>query len=125
MAERVLRSNIIFFDSNPIGRITTRFSRDMTVVDMFLPPIAVLVTQGMMRSITVIITVSIVNPWLLIVAAIGAVYMVYVVNKGIPPMIDAQRFDQMFYGPINSTFAMIINGLVTLRAYRKFDFFRV
>jgi len=97
----------------------------MTVVDMFLPPIAVLVTQGMMRSITVIITVSIVNPWLLIVAAIGAVYMVYVVNKGIPPMIDAQRFDQLFYGPINSTFAMIINGLVTLRAYRKFDFFRV
>jgi len=28
MAERIIRSNIIFFDSNPTGRILTRFSKD-------------------------------------------------------------------------------------------------
>lgn len=31
----------------------------------------------------------------------------------------------LFYGPINSTYNMVINGLVTLRSYRKFDFFRI
>jgi len=44
MAEKVLRANIIFFDSNPIGTITTRFSKDQTIIDMLLPVIVVLVT---------------------------------------------------------------------------------
>lgn len=31
----------------------------------------------------------------------------------------------IFYGPINQTYTMVINGLVTLRSYRKFDFFKI
>lgn len=33
MTESVLRARILFFDSNPIGRIVTRFSKDITVID--------------------------------------------------------------------------------------------
>ena len=33
MAEKVVRSHILFFDSNPIGRVTTRFSKDMVILD--------------------------------------------------------------------------------------------
>ena len=51
--------------------------------------------------------------------------MIYTVKIGIPPMIESQRFDQLFYGPINQTFSMVINGMVTLRSYRKFDYFRI
>jgi len=43
MAERVIRSPILFFDSNPIGRISTRFSKDLVVLDMMLPGCATLV----------------------------------------------------------------------------------
>jgi len=43
MAERVIRSPILFFDSNPIGRISTRFSRDLVVLDMMLPMCATMV----------------------------------------------------------------------------------
>ena len=65
------------------------------------------------------------NPYLIIVAFFGVVYMIYTVKIGIPPMIESQRFDQLFYGPINQTFSMVINGMVTLRSYRKFDYFRI
>ena len=37
MAERVLRANILFFDSNPIGRIVTRFSKDLIMFDLVVP----------------------------------------------------------------------------------------
>ena len=37
MCEKVLRANILFFDSNPIGRILTRFSKDMAVLDLIVP----------------------------------------------------------------------------------------
>ena len=93
MAEKVLRATILFFDSNPQGRISTRFQKDMTIMDIGVAPIAVMVTQGMMRTLSVIITVAIVSPYILIVAVPGVVYMRYVYMTGIGPMIAAQRFD--------------------------------
>lgn len=93
MAEKVLRSNILFFDSNPIGRITTRFSKDLTIIDMMLPYMILIVTQGLLRTFTVVITVSIVNPYLLIFVSLALPYMIWVVKHGIRPMVDAQRFD--------------------------------
>ena len=89
MAEKVLRADILFFDSNPIGRITTRFSKDMTIIDIMLPNSTVFVTQGVMRSLTVVITVSLLNPWLLIVVALGFIYMTYITSLGIKPMVDS------------------------------------
>ena len=43
MTEKVLRAKILFFDSNPIGRIITRFSKDIAVFDMVIPVLAVFV----------------------------------------------------------------------------------
>lgn len=37
MTERVLHASIQFFDSNPIGRIVTRFSKDIAVFDLIIP----------------------------------------------------------------------------------------
>lgn len=37
MTKAVLRAKIVFFDSNPIGRIITRFSKDMNVLDLVMP----------------------------------------------------------------------------------------
>ena len=34
MVTSICRSKILFFDSNPIGRVYTRFSKDVTVVDL-------------------------------------------------------------------------------------------
>ena len=44
MCEKVLRAQILFFDSNPIGRIVTRFSKDLVSIDNYLPPLSLLVT---------------------------------------------------------------------------------
>jgi ABC-type multidrug transport system fused ATPase/permease subunit len=78
MAEKVIRSPILFFDSNPQGRITTRFQKDMTIMDNAFSPIAVIVTQGLIRALSVIITVSLISPYILIVAAPAMFYMYYV-----------------------------------------------
>lgn len=93
MAEKVLRANILFYDSNPIGRITTRFSKDMVIIDQMLPTITVFVTQAILRAISVVITVSIINPYLLIVLFFGMLILINVTKKGIAPMIESQRFD--------------------------------
>ena len=108
MANKVIRSVIVFFDSNPLGRIVTRFAKDMTIIDILIAPILIWVTQGVLRAVSVIITVSIINPYLLIFAAFGLAYMLYVTKLALRSMVDAQRFEQMFYGPINQTLSMVI-----------------
>lgn len=39
-------------------------------------------------------------------------------------MIEAQRMDSIVRGPIHSLFAMVVNGLISIRAYNKLDYFR-
>lgn len=124
MTEKVIRAKILFFDSNTSGTIISRFSKDVGVLDNLMPILVIVATQGILRTISVVITVAVVNPWIIIPSFIGLFYMLYVTKRGIKPMIESQRFDFLYYGPINQTFTMMISGLVTFRAYRRFDFYR-
>lgn len=118
MTDRVIRAKILFFDSNPSGRIISRFAKDIGILDNVLPLFMVFVTLGILRTVSVVITIAIVNPWLVIPALLGSVYMVWVCKTGIKAMLESQRIDFLQQGPINQTYTMVINGLVTFRAYR-------
>lgn len=83
MSYKVLRAKILFFDSNPIGRIVTRFSKDVGVLDFIIPTLTIFIVQGIFRAVTVAITVSIINPYLFIVVAFAAAIMFYVLRQGI------------------------------------------
>lgn len=39
-------------------------------------------------------------------------------------LLEAQRMDSVVRGPVHSLFTYLINGLVSIRAYEKVDFFR-
>lgn len=80
MTKRILRAKVVFFDSNPIGRILTRFSKDMVVLDLVFPYIVVLVSYGTFRTVSVIISLCIVNYWLLIPLAFVLLYFVFVMR---------------------------------------------
>jgi len=88
MTEKVLRAKILFFDSNPIGRIIARFSKDIAVLDMVIPVTTVFVIQGLFRALTVSITVIVINPYLLIPVAVCVVLMIFILKQGKPAMID-------------------------------------
>jgi ABC-type multidrug transport system fused ATPase/permease subunit len=124
MVESIIRSKIIFFDSNPIGRIFTRFSKDIAVLDLILPPVIGLATFTVFRTISVFITVIVVFPSMLIVVAFALLIMLFIVRRGSGPMRECLRMDSIFRGPINSQFAMIVNGLVSLRTYERIPYFR-
>jgi len=124
MTKRVLRANILFFDSNPIGRIVTRFSKDLIVFDLVIPILSILTIQGFFRTATVVVIISIVNQWMIIVCVVCCVLMYFIVRKGTQVMLEAQRRDSESRSPIHGTIAMVINGLVSLRAAEKIQYFR-
>ena len=124
IVRRVLRANIVFFDSNPIGRIVTRFSKDLIVFDLLAPIISIITIQGFFRTGTVVVVISVINPWMIPVVACCAILMYFIMKKGTKVMIEAQRRDSEARSPIHGTFAMVINGLVSLRTAEKIKFFR-
>ena len=75
LVDKLLRSKILFFDSNPIGRIFTRLSKDVTVLDLMLPKISGLATFTIFRTISVFITVVVVYPWMIPVVLIALFLM--------------------------------------------------
>ena len=124
MVRRVLRADILFFDSNPIGRIVTRFSKELMMFDTVVPPTIMLTFQGFFRIVTVVITIAIINPYILIVVFVGSLMMYYVMKRGSKVMIESQRKESIARGPLNGNFAMLVNGLVSVRANDKIDYFR-
>ena len=124
IVSRLVRSKILFFDSNPIGRIFTRFSKDMSVMDIILPNICGMATLTVFRTITVTITLMAIYPYMIIVVLLALVIMLTVLRKAIVSQRECLRLDGIYRGPINSSFAMIVNGLVTLRAYERIPHFQ-
>jgi len=77
---KVARSKILFFDSNPVGRILARFSKDISTMDMLLPGIGAFATFGFFRTVTVTIILAVFNPLLIIAFAIAAGIMFLIYN---------------------------------------------
>ena len=88
MALKILRSKVVFFDANPIGRILTRFSKDMAVLDLIVPHVSVLISYGLFRTAAVSIALCIVNYWLLIPLIIVLSYFIYIVKQTVQVMVE-------------------------------------
>ena len=93
MTQKVLRAKMLFFESNPSGRIISRFSTDIGILDNFIPFLCVLMSQGLLRALSVVITIAIVNPYLIIPAILGFIYMIYVSKTGLKSMLESQRLE--------------------------------
>jgi ABC-type multidrug transport system fused ATPase/permease subunit len=89
MTDKVIRAKVLFFDSNPSGRIISRFAKDIGIIDNVMPILMVFVTLGVFRAISVVITIATVNPYLIIPSIIGLLYMFYVVNTGMKSMLES------------------------------------
>lgn len=123
IVERLARSKILFFDSNPIGRILTRFSTDVSLLDQLFPLISSMMTITGFRTVSVSITLMAIYPQSLaivfpLLCVMFAIFKVNTVSQR-----EALRMDAIYRGPVNSNFSMIVNGLVSIRCYQRLPYF--
>ena len=79
---KTLRSKIVFFDSNPIGRILTRFSKEIGMIDNMLSIMVVFASNGAFRAVSVAIAVAIISPFILIPLFFAMIIMILVFRIG-------------------------------------------
>lgn len=124
MTKHVLRAKMIFFDSNPLGRIMTRFTKETAIFDQIYNIVSIFVMLGAGRTISVAIMVSIIIPYALIPVAIACALIYLLVKVSKRHLQAAHTIDATEREPVHSVFGMMIVGLVSLRVSGRIPFFK-
>ncbi|KAK8320855.1 hypothetical protein V6Z12_A12G063600 [Gossypium hirsutum] len=121
MLNSILRAPMLFFQTNPIGRVINRFSRDLgdidrnvaTSMDMFLNQL-----WQLLSTFTLISIVSIFSFWAIMPLLIlfYAAYLYYQSTSR-----EVKRLDSITRSPVYAQFREAFDGFSSIRAYRAYD----
>lgn len=121
--EKILHGTMEFFDTTPTGRILNRFQKDQDVLDTVTPYLSDVVLSFGFFMLSCIAFVGYVFPYFLgVVAIIAPLFLVgYFLFKG--AVREMRRLDNITRSPLFSHIATTVNGIPTIRAYKRTDDF--
>ena len=123
MALAVLQAPVLFFDSNPVGRIMNRFSKDIGCLDEVLPKTFLMSIQLSLLLFTGILVPVITNPWLLFVVVPLTALVVYISRYYLKTSRELKRLESICRSPVFSHLSETLIGLDTIRTRgRQKDF---
>ncbi|GAV87979.1 ABC_tran domain-containing protein/ABC_membrane domain-containing protein [Cephalotus follicularis] len=121
MLQSILRAPMLFFHTNPLGRIINRFAKDLGDIDrnvalfvnMFLGQVSQLLSTFVLIGIVSTMSLWAIMP--LLVLFYGA-YLYYQSTSR-----EVKRLDSITRSPVYAQFGEALNGLPTIRAYKAYD----
>ncbi|KAB0803714.1 hypothetical protein PPYR_00684 [Photinus pyralis] len=115
--QRVSQAAMSFYDSNPIGRILNRFSKDIAVIDYYIPYILNSMTEILLMLIGAVVLSSTVNVWFLI-PSFGLFILFYFLRiVFLRTSRSVKRIEGINRSPILTHVTASLYGLSTIRAY--------
>ena len=119
MVVALLRSPVLFFDSNPVGRILNRFSKDIGCMDELLPKEFLLSIQSSLLAICTILIPTVANPWLLFVIVPLMTFVAFVSKYYSKTSRELKRLESISCSPVFSHISETLNGLDTIRTRNR------
>ncbi|XP_019716236.1 multidrug resistance-associated protein 4-like isoform X1 [Hippocampus comes] len=117
MFNAVLRTPVLFFDVNPIGRILNRFSKDINQMDSLLPLIFVDFYQLFLQNVGVLAVAASIIPLLLVTVAPLLFLFLYLRRYYLCTSRDIKRLESTARSPVFSHLSSSLQGLCTIRAF--------
>lgn len=121
MLSSILKAPMVFFNTNPLGRIINRFAKDLGDIDrnvapfvnMFLGQISQLLSTFVLIGVVSTLSLWAILPLLLL---FYAAYLYYQSTAR-----EVKRLDSISRSPVYAQFGEALNGLPTIRAYKAYD----
>ncbi|KAH7568510.1 hypothetical protein JRO89_XS06G0008700 [Xanthoceras sorbifolium] len=121
MLQSILRAPMVFFQTNPLGRIINRFAKDLGDIDrnvaifvnMFLGQVSQLLSTFVLIGIVSTMSLWAIMPLLVL---FYAAYLYYQSTAR-----EVKRLDSITRSPVYAQFGEALNGLATIRAYKAYD----
>eukprot|EP00042_Codosiga_hollandica_P051167 m.624142 g.624142 ORF g.624142 m.624142 type:complete len:1306 (+) comp58229_c0_seq3:123-4040(+) len=124
MLEALLSTSVVFFDSNPIGRIVNRFSSDLRQIDTLLLWAFVDVLICSCTGGAIVMFVASNNPWLFLAAAPMVAVFVLFARYFMRSQLVLKRLELKLKSPIFSHLAATIHGLISIRCHAAEKWFQ-
>ncbi|XP_078352394.1 ATP-binding cassette sub-family C member 4-like [Oculina patagonica] len=115
----VLKAPVLFFDTNPVGRIINRFSRDIGIMDELMPDVFLEAVEIVLFCIGAVLLPSVLNPWIILPAIPLMVLFMWYGRYYLRTSRDLRRLEGVSRSPVLSHFSDTLEGLVTIRSYKK------
>ncbi|CAM8996206.1 unnamed protein product [Rhodiola kirilowii] len=121
MLKSILRAPMVFFHTNPLGRIINRFAKDLGDIDRTVAPFVNMFLAQVSQLISTFVLIGIVSTaslWAILPLLI-LFYSAYLYYQS--SAREVKRLDSITRSPVYAQFGEALNGLSTIRAYKAYD----
>ncbi|XP_019224929.1 PREDICTED: ABC transporter C family member 12-like isoform X1 [Nicotiana attenuata] len=121
MLHSILRAPMVFFHTNPSGRIINRFAKDLGDIDRNVANIANTCLSQLWQLLSTFVLIGVVSTISLwaIMPLLVLFYTAYLYYQNTSR--EVKRLDSITRSPVYAQFGEAINGLSTIRAYKAHD----
>lgn len=123
MVHSLIRSEVSFFDSNPVGRILNRFSKDISIGDVVLPVVGSWFIDQLLIVLSIIVLLCVAIPWSSLSVAVVIAFVLFIRFQALLIQREAMKLELISRSPVATVLGISLSGLTTIRAYNKLNFF--
>ena len=123
MLEAIMMAPVFFFDTNPSGRISNRFSKDIGVMDEMLFASFYDLYETIWDLLLSVGIPSLANFWVLLAAVPLTGVATYYGQYCLKTSREIARLEAINRSPLYSHFSLTLEGIVDIRTYQQQDEF--
>ena len=116
MTLAILKAPVLFFDTNPVGRIMNRFSKDIGAMDDFIPLYLNACASIFFYFLAVLVLSGIINYWLIIIVASTIIVFFYICNIYLKGARDLARIQAILCSPVYDCVSETMEGLEVIHS---------
>ena len=116
MTTTIMKAPVLFFDTNPVGRILNRFSKDIGCMDDLLPGQFLFAVQLCLYFFSATILSAVANVWLFIICIPLTVLFICLANYYLKSSREIRRLEALTCSPVYSLIADTVEGLEVIRS---------
>ena len=118
---KVLRAQLRWLDTEPVGRILNRFVGDFALIDMQLGENMMGCINGIFSIVTIVVAALLVSIWMIgpiIILSLLSIYFVYLYMDAAR---DIKRLESTAKSPMFELIGSALSGLSTIRCFGRTD----